>query len=285
MRVRFAPSPTGHLHVGNARTAMFNWLFARNRGGALVLRIEDTDVERSTPQSEVSILDDLRWLGLDWDEGPDIGGSFGPYRQSERLDTYGQHVEGLLTRQRAYYCFCSPQQLEQDRRLAVAEGRPATYSGRCRGIERDEARSRLAAGVPAAVRFRVPDLQEVGFDDLVRGRVSFRAEVIGDPIILRSDGRPAYNFAVVVDDALMGITHVVRGEDHISNTPRQVLVVRGARIRSASFCASGTGARPGPYAVVEASRSHVRVGISGERLLAGSPRELSGAHWLVTRQR
>ena len=224
MRVRFAPSPTGHLHVGNARTAMFNWLFARNRGGALVLRIEDTDVERSTPQSEVSILDDLRWLGLDWDEGPDIGGSFGPYRQSERLDTYGQHVEGLLTRQRAYYCFCSPQQLEQDRRLAVAEGRPATYSGRCRGIERDEARSRLAAGVPAAVRFRVPDLQEVGFDDLVRGRVSFRAEVIGDPIILRSDGRPAYNFAVVVDDALMGITHVVRGEDHISNTPRQVLL-------------------------------------------------------------
>ena len=224
MRVRFAPSPTGQLHVGNARTALFNWLLARNRGGAFVLRIEDTDTERSTAQSETSILEDLRWLGLDWDEGPDVGGTFGPYRQSDRRDVYRQHADALLTGQRAYYCFCSPEELEQDRRVALAAGRPATYSGRCREIGLDQARARLKGGVPAAVRFRVPDVPGVGFDDVTRGRVVFKTEVIGDPVILRSDTRPAYNFAVVVDDALMKITHVLRGEDHISNTPRQILL-------------------------------------------------------------
>jgi glutamyl-tRNA synthetase/nondiscriminating glutamyl-tRNA synthetase len=224
MRVRFAPSPSGQLHVGNARTALFNWLLARGRGGVFVLRIEDTDAERSTPESEQGILEDLRWLGLTWDEGPGVGGSRGPYRQSERLALYTAHADRLIAAGHAYYCFCSPERIEVERRQAIAEGRVPRYAGTCRAIPSGEARARVAAGQPAAVRFRVPDRSHVGFDDLVRGRVTFSMDVIGDPVLLRSDGRPSYNFAVVVDDAAMAITHVVRGEDHISNTPRQVLL-------------------------------------------------------------
>ena len=226
MRLRFAPSPTGHLHVGNARTALFNWLLARGQGGAFVLRIEDTDVERSTAVSEASILDDLRWLGLTWDEGPEAGGAVGPYRQSERLDIYRAHADRLLAQGDAYHCFCTPEQLDAERKSALAAGQPPKYSGRCRALGADEARARLAAGEAAAIRFRVPAVGDVGFDDVVRGHVVFHTDVIGDPVIVRSDGRPAYNFAVVVDDALMGITHVIRGEDHVSNTPRQVLLYR-----------------------------------------------------------
>jgi nondiscriminating glutamyl-tRNA synthetase len=224
MRVRFAPSPTGQLHVGNARTALFNWLLARGRGGTFILRIEDTDVERSTRESESAILYDLRWLGLDWDEGPDIGGARGPYRQSERLHLYQKHSSDLLASGRAYYCFCTAAQLEAERRDALAHGRPARYAGTCRQLSRDQAEARMAAGERPAVRFRVSADQDVAFDDVVRGRVSFPIEVIGDPIIVRADGHPAYNFAVVVDDALMQVTHVIRGEDHISNTPRQILL-------------------------------------------------------------
>lgn len=224
MRLRFAPSPTGQLHVGNARTALFNWLLARGRAGTFVLRIEDTDTERSTAESEQGILDDLRWLGLGWDEGPDAGGPYGPYRQSERLPLYVSHAERLLASRRAYYCFCSPERLDTDRKRALAEGRPPRYPGICRTIPPEEARGRVTAGDPAVVRFRVPDHGQVSFDDLVRGRVTFGMDVIGDPVLVRSDGRPSYNFAVVVDDALMDITHVVRGEDHLSNTPRQVLL-------------------------------------------------------------
>ncbi len=224
MRLRFAPSPTGQLHVGNARTALFNWLLARGQGGTLILRIEDTDAVRSTAESEQSILDDLRWLGLGWDEGPDVGGLRGPYRQSERLALYASHAERLLAAGRAYCCFCSQERLETDRKKALAQGRPPRYGGACRNIPLAEARARVAAGEPAVVRFRVPDHGQVSFDDLVRGHVTFGMDVIGDPVLVRSDGRPSYNFAVVVDDALMEITHVVRGEDHISNTPRQVLL-------------------------------------------------------------
>ena len=224
MRVRFAPSPTGALHVGNVRTAIFNWLLARGSGGTFVLRIEDTDVERSTRRSEQSVIDDLRWLGLDWDEGPDIGGPHGPYRDSERLHLYQSYAQELLNAGAAYYCFCSTAQLEADRQAAVAAGRPALYPGTCRRIAPDLARARMAAGERPAVRFRVPDGRDVAFTDLVRGEVRFPGDVIGDPIIVRADGHPAYNFAVVVDDALMEITHVVRGEDHISNTPRQILL-------------------------------------------------------------
>ena len=224
MRLRFAPSPTGHLHVGNARTALFNWLLARGSGGSFILRIEDTDAERSTVASEAAILDDLRWLGLAWDEGPDIGGPAAPYRQSQRLDLYRAHAERLLASGRAYHCVCTPGQLEQDRAEALAAGRVPKYVGRCRALAADAVRARLEAGEAAAIRFHVAPGDDVAFDDLVRGRVSFSREQLGDPVILRSDGRPAYNFAVVVDDALMGVTHVVRGEDHVSNTPRQVLL-------------------------------------------------------------
>lgn len=224
MRVRFAPSPTGHIHVGNARTALFNWLLARGHGGTFVFRIEDTDAERSTAESESAIIDDLRWLGLDWDEGPEKGGPYGPYRQSERSALYTEHARRLLAERRAYCCFCTKEKLEADRASAVAAGRPVVYAGTCRSLSPVEAEARVAAGESAAIRFRVPAQPEVVFADGVRGEVRFQTEVIGDPIILRSDGSPAYNFAVVVDDALMKVTYVIRGEDHISNTPRQILM-------------------------------------------------------------
>jgi nondiscriminating glutamyl-tRNA synthetase len=224
MRVRFAPSPTGQLHVGNARTALFNWLLAHGKDGTFILRIEDTDAERSTRESEVSILEDLRWLGLDWDEGPDVGGAHGPYRQSERLHLYASYANELLNSGNAYYCFCSPAKLDDDRKADLAAGRPPKYHGTCRRIALDEARARIDAGERPVIRFKVPDVGDVTFRDLVRGEVTFNSDVIGDPVLVRSDGRPAYNFAVVVDDAVMEVTHVIRGEDHISNTPRQVLL-------------------------------------------------------------
>ena len=224
MRVRFAPSPTGQLHVGNARTALFNWLLARGAGGTFILRIEDTDAERSTRESEAAIVRDLRWLGLDWDEGPDIGGAHGPYRQSERLHLYQSYATELLSADAAYYCFCSMTQLDADRQEALSEGRPARYAGTCRRLSREQTAARIASGERPAIRFRVPDERDVVFTDAVRGDVRFQTGVIGDPVIVRAGGTPAYNFAVVVDDALMEVTHVVRGEDHISNTPRQILL-------------------------------------------------------------
>jgi glutamyl-tRNA synthetase/nondiscriminating glutamyl-tRNA synthetase len=224
MRVRFAPSPTGQLHVGNARTALFNWLLARGSGATFVLRIEDTDAERSTPESEESILRDLRWLGLDWDEGPDVGGGSGPYRQSERLHLYESYANELVTSGQAYHCFCTREQLDAQRRAAVAAGLPAKYAGTCRTVTREEAEARIIAGERPAIRFRVPAGRDVTFPDAVRGEVRFHTDVIGDAVIMRADGTPAYNFAVVIDDALMEITHVIRGEDHISNTPRQILL-------------------------------------------------------------
>jgi len=224
MRVRFAPSPTGSLHVGNARTALFNWLLAHGHSGTFILRIEDTDAARSTRESEASMLRDLRWLGLDWDEGPDVGGPRGPYRQSERLHLYQSYATELLNAHAAYHCFCSSAQLEADRQEALATGRPALYPGTCRRITRAAAEERIANGERPAIRFRVPEHRDVVFADEVRGDVRFHTDVIGDPIIVRADGMPAYNFAVVVDDALMEVTDVIRGEDHISNTPRQILL-------------------------------------------------------------
>jgi glutamyl-tRNA synthetase/nondiscriminating glutamyl-tRNA synthetase len=235
VRVRFAPSPTGQLHVGNARTALFNWLLARGSGGTFILRIEDTDVERSTPESERAIIDDLRWMGLEWDEGVDKGGEHGPYRQSERVHIYRAHAAELLSRGQAYRCFCSSEQLEIDRYAALREGRPPKYVGRCREIPPDEARARAEGGEPAVIRFRVPDDRDVVFDDIVRGEVRFSSDVIGDPVLVRSDGTPAYNYAVVIDDALMGVTHVIRGEDHISNTPRQLLLYEAFEWRAPLF--------------------------------------------------
>src|SRR5688572_7184005 len=225
MRLRFAPSPTGQLHVGNARTALFNWLLARGQGGTFILRIEDTDLERSSRESERAILEDLRWMGLDWTEGIDADGDHGPYRQTERLHIYRAYAVELLSSGAAYQCFCPADQLEADRRASLAAGRPPKYVGRCRNIARDEARRRIENGEKAVIRFRVPDgTRDIVFNDLVRGEVRFSTDVIGDPVLVRSDGVPAYNYAVVIDDALMEITHVIRGEDHISNTPRQLLL-------------------------------------------------------------
>ena len=221
VRVRFAPSPTGHLHVGNARTALFNWLFARQKNGTMVLRIEDTDVERSEARFESQLLDDLKWLGLDWDEGPDVGGSFGPYRQSDRLQVYREHAERLLREQKAYLCFCTAEELEHERQRAQAEHRSPIYSGKCRKLDPAEAERRRVAGEPAAIRLHIPE-HPIRFHDIVHGPVEFANEVISDPIILRSNGMPVYNYVVVIDDALMKITHVIRGDDHLSNTPKQV---------------------------------------------------------------
>ncbi len=235
MRVRFAPSPTGHLHVGNVRTALFNWLLARGRGGAFILRIEDTDVERSTIESEAAIVDDLRWLGLDWDEGPDVGGARGPYRQSERLHLYQSYAKELLEGGHAYHCFCTREQLEARRAQAVSGAGPGGYDGTCRNLDPADVHARIASGEKPAIRFRVPANREVGFTDLVRGEVRFHTDVVGDPVIMRAEGVPAYNFAVVVDDALMGVTHVVRGDDHISNTPRQLLLYEALGFTAPAF--------------------------------------------------
>jgi nondiscriminating glutamyl-tRNA synthetase len=221
VRARFAPSPTGHLHVGNARTALFNWLFARRAGGALLLRIEDTDLERSDPRYEDLLIADLKWLGLDWDEGPDVGGPFAPYRQSDRLPLYGEQAERLLVERKAYLCFCRPEELERERERALAEHRPPIYSGRCRDLEPAESQRRRQQGEAAAIRLRIPE-RPIRFHDIVHGWIEFSNEVVSDPIILRSSGVPVYNFVVVVDDALMKITHVIRGDDHLSNTPKQV---------------------------------------------------------------
>lgn len=220
-RVRFAPSPTGELHVGNARTALFNFLFARQQGGVFILRIEDTDVERSETRFETQLMEDLRWLGLNWDEGPDIGGALGPYRQSERSELYLRFANRLIDAGSAYYCFCSPDDIEKERQVALASGQQPKYSGRCRSIPLDAARARKSNGELASIRLRIPD-HPLRFEDLVHGPLEFPSEVIGDPILVRSTGIPAFNYAVVIDDALMLITHVIRGDDHISNTPRQV---------------------------------------------------------------
>jgi nondiscriminating glutamyl-tRNA synthetase len=219
--VRFAPSPTGHLHVGNARTALFNWLFARQKRGTMVLRIEDTDVERSQARFEDQLIADLKWLGLDWDEGPDVGGPYVPYRQSDRLEVYREHAERLLSERKAYLCFCTEEELQRERERAQAEGGQPIYSGKCRTIDPDEAKRRRSAGEACAIRLQIPE-HPIRFHDIVHGDVEFSNEVVSDPIILRSNGMPVYNYVVVIDDALMKITHVIRGDDHLSNTPKQV---------------------------------------------------------------
>ena len=223
VRVRFAPSPTGWLHVGGARTALFNWLYARQHGGAFVVRIEDTDVQRSSGESEQGVLDDLRWLGLEWDEGPDIGGPFGPYRQSERLALYRAAADRLLASGAAYPCFCTDGELEARRKAALAAGRPPHYDGRCRDLTEAERAARRAEGRPESVRFRVPAGDQVLRDE-VRGEVRFPQGMVGDFVLLRSNGLPTYNFAAVVDDAAMKFTHVIRAEEHLSNTPRQLML-------------------------------------------------------------
>jgi nondiscriminating glutamyl-tRNA synthetase len=235
VRVRFAPSPTGFLHVGNARTALFNWIFARQKKGIFILRIEDTDVERSAPEYEERLKEDLRWLGLDWDEGPDKEGRFGPYRQSLRLGLYSRYTQKLLEEGKAFFCFCTLQELEKERKKAISSGEMPVYSGKCRTIPFEEARRRVEAGEKATTRLRTPGKGSLQYDDLVRGTLTFDLKLIGDPILVRSNGLPAYNYAVVLDDYLMKITHVIRGEDHISNTPRQLLVYQALSLTPPQF--------------------------------------------------
>jgi glutamyl-tRNA synthetase/nondiscriminating glutamyl-tRNA synthetase len=211
--------------VGNARTALFNWLFARHYGGVFILRIEDTDAERSKPEYERQLMEDLRWFGLDWDEGPDVGGPLGPYRQSERGAIYARYAEQLMAQGQAYYCFCSAEQLEAERQEELKAGRQPRYSGRCRKLTAAEVLARRAAGEPAAVRLKIEE-SSFFWNDRVHGPTTISSEVIGDPVIVRSEGLPAYNYAVVIDDHLMQITQVIRGDDHISNTPRQLAVYR-----------------------------------------------------------
>ena len=230
-RVRIAPSPTGPLHIGTARTALFNYLYARHVGGTFILRLEDTDQARSTVEFERDILEHLHWLGLEWDEGPAAGGLeerglFGPYRQMARLPLYADAAAQLLAQDRAYPCFCSPGDLEADRKAQEAAGQPPRYLDRCAALTPEERAAREAEGRRPALRFRI-EPGVVAFDDLVRGHVEIDAAALGgDLVILRADGTPLYHFTVVVDDAAMGITHVIRGEDHLSNTPKHILLFR-----------------------------------------------------------
>lgn len=225
MRLRFPPSPTGKIHIGNMRTALFNYLWARKNKGKLVLRIEDTDLERSTREFEEIIFREMEWLGLDVDEGVGIGGEYGPYRQSERLEIYHEYVRRLLEEGKAYYCYCSPEELAQMREEALAGGEMPRYNGRCRELTPTEKERFEAEGRKPVIRFKVPEEdRDIVVDDLIRGQVTFNTSVLDDFVIFKSDGMPTYNFAVVIDDALMKITDVIRGEDHLSNTPKQLLV-------------------------------------------------------------
>ncbi len=217
VRVRIAPSPTGHCHVGTARNALYNLLFARQHQGRFVLRIDDTDRKRSTERSERGILEGLQWLGLRWDEGPDVGGPYGPYRQSERLDLYRDHVERLLDSGRAYHCFCTAEELAEQRRDALSGGRPPRYDGRCGLLSASEVQARLRAGRPSVVRLRLAPRRMV-LEDLVQGRVEQNAELMGDPVIVKSDRMPTYHFATIVDEHMMKISHVIRGVEHLNNT-------------------------------------------------------------------
>ena len=234
VRVRFAPSPTGMLHIGNARTALFNYLFSKHHQGTFILRIEDTDVERSMDASIDQILKDLQWLGIHWDEGPDLGGPDGPYRQSQRLSSYRDFADRLFQEGKVYKCFCSPESLELLRKEQISKGKMPRYDGRCRWLSQEEISKMESQGLRPTLRFRV-EKGRIVFEDIIHGRMTFDSEGIGDFIIVRSDGISAYNFACVIDDHLMHMTHVIRGEDHLSNTPRQILIYQALGWQPPSF--------------------------------------------------
>ncbi|XP_054784482.1 glutamate--tRNA ligase, chloroplastic/mitochondrial-like [Prosopis cineraria] len=225
VRVRFAPSPTGNLHVGGARTALFNYLFARSKGGKFVLRIEDTDLERSTKESEEAMLKDLSWLGLDWDEGPGVGGDYGPYRQSERNSLYKHYADKLLQSGDVFRCFCSNEELEKMKEIAKLQQLPPVYTGKWASASDEEVQEELEKGIPYTYRFRVPK-GSLKINDLIRGEVSWNLDTLGDFVIMRSNGQPVYNFCVTVDDATMAISHVIRAEEHLPNTLRQALIYK-----------------------------------------------------------
>jgi glutamyl-tRNA synthetase len=235
VRVRFAPSPTGTLHIGGARTALFNWLFARNRSGKFILRLEDTDTNRSTEDSARGIIDGLEWLGIDWDEGPLKGGPYGPYRQSERLPLYQKYIHQLLEEGKAYYCFCSAEQLKSERLEAERKKTNYRYAGTCKSLTTAEINDLLARGAQPVVRLKVPNTGITVVHDLIRGDVEFDNSLQDDFIIAKSDGWPTYNLAVVIDDYLMKISHVIRAEEHLSNTPKQLLIYNALNIKAPQF--------------------------------------------------
>jgi nondiscriminating glutamyl-tRNA synthetase len=235
IRVRYAPSPTGHLHIGNARTALFNYLYARSLGGKFIIRIEDTDVKRNVAGGEESQLKYLKWLGMDWDESIDIGGGYGPYRQTERLDLYKEYWQDLIDRGLAYRCYCTEEELEQEREEQTSRGETPHYSGRHRDLTEEQRQAFEAEGRVPSVRFRVPENKTYAWDDMVKGSISFDTTEMGDFVIVKKDGIPTYNFAVVVDDYLMKISHVLRGEDHISNTPRQLMIYEALNWEAPKF--------------------------------------------------
>lgn len=224
VRVRYAPSPTGHLHIGNARTALFNYLFARNQNGKFIIRIEDTDQKRNIEGGEESQLRYLKWLGIEWDESIDVGGEYGPYRQSERTEIYQKYTEELLEKGLAYQCYCTSEELEKEREEQQANSQMPRYSGKCRNLTAEQRAELEAEGREPSIRFRVPSNTEIKWNDIVKDEVSFESEGIGDFVIVKKDGTPTYNYAVAIDDHLMKMTHVLRGDDHISNTPKQILV-------------------------------------------------------------
>jgi nondiscriminating glutamyl-tRNA synthetase len=224
VRVRYAPSPTGHLHIGNARTALFNYLFARNQNGKFIIRIEDTDQKRNIEGGEESQLRYLKWLGIEWDESIDVGGEYGPYRQSERTEIYQKYTEELLEKGLAYHCYCTSEELEKEREEQQANSQMPRYSGKCRNLTAEQRAELEAEGREPSIRFRVPSNTEIKWNDIVKDEVSFESEGIGDFVIVKKDGTPTYNYAVAIDDHLMEMTHVLRGDDHISNTPKQILV-------------------------------------------------------------
>ena len=239
VRVRFAPSPTGNLHAGNVRTALLNWIFAKQQNGVLILRIEDTDQDRHVIGSEEGIATDLNWLGIEWSEGPDVGGEFGPYRQSDRLKIHEEYAERLLKEGSAYKCYCSEEELQMEREKALANGLPPRYNGKCRDLSAEEEKKKISEGIKPVLRFKVRD-GEVSFVDLIKGEISWKLDNIGDFVILRSNGMPSYNFAVVIDDALMKISHVIRGEGHVSNTPRQLLIYEALGFKIPKFAHTPT---------------------------------------------
>ena len=226
IRVRFAPSPSGHLHIGGARTALYNWLFARQKKGKFILRIEDTDVQRSTEESINAILDGLKWLGLDWDEGPGKEGEFGPYFQSQKQDIYNEHIDKLIKEGKAYPCFCTSEELNAQKEEAKKEKKEYRYNGKCKKMDPEKAKQQLEKKKPHVIRIKKNIEGSIIFNDLVKGEINIHSDTIDDFIIRRSDGNPIYNFAVTIDDILMKITHVLRGDDHISNTPKQILLYK-----------------------------------------------------------
>ncbi|MDQ2086431.1 glutamate--tRNA ligase [Herbivorax sp. ANBcel31] len=236
IKVRFAPSPTGHLHIGGARTALFNYLFAKRNNGKFLVRIEDTDLARSSTESEQVIINDLKWLGINWDEGIDSGGENGPYRSTERREIYKKYIDRLLEEDKAYYCYCTQEELEEERKLLEQKNSDMLgYSGKCRNLTEDDIKRYEKEGRKPTIRLKVPKDEIIKIDDKVRGHVEFDSNGVGDFIIVKSDGIPVYNFAVTIDDYLMGITHVIRAEEHLSNTPRQILIYDALGLEKPQF--------------------------------------------------